>query len=55
VKLCEWSRADEDTDMWETGCDNAFVLNEGTPSANKFKFCPYCGGTLRTARKDRKR
>ena len=40
---CLWSRADDDTDLWETSCDQAFCLTDGTPKANDFKFCCYCG------------
>lgn len=29
-------------EYWETGCDNAFVLNDGTPKENGMIFCPYC-------------
>jgi len=42
-KACLWSRADDDTDLWETSCDQAFCLTNGTPKANDFKFCCYCG------------
>lgn len=28
-KVCEWTRADNDTDMWETGCGHAFQFNDG--------------------------
>ncbi len=45
-KFCYWSRADEDTDMWETSCEQAFCLDEGTPKENDFKFCVYCGKPL---------
>lgn len=31
------------SDYWETGCDNAFCLNEGTPKDNKMIYCPFCG------------
>ncbi|MFA6242681.1 MAG: hypothetical protein WC655_17210 [Candidatus Hydrogenedentales bacterium] len=40
---CFWTRADDDTDMWETRCKQAFQFNDGTPKQNGFKFCPYCG------------
>ena len=45
-KQCLWSRADDDTDMWETSCDQVFYLMDGTPKENDFKFCAYCGGSL---------
>ena len=38
---CVWKQ-DEDG-VWETGCHNMFVLNDGTPKDNDMKYCPYCG------------
>lgn len=43
---CNWDRADDDSDMYETECGSAFVLNDGTPLDNHMAFCPYCGGEL---------
>lgn len=48
---CVWSRADEDTDTWETSCGSAFMLNDGTPKENLMKYCPYCGKRLKVASK----
>ena len=42
---CTWHQ-DEDGTWWTT-CGNAFVLNDGKPSENKMKFCPYCGAKLK--------
>jgi hypothetical protein len=42
--MCQWSE-DEDGN-WETACGQTFVLSEGTPSENSFKFCCYCGKQL---------
>jgi len=44
TKPCNW-RQDEDG-VWDTECNNLFILNEGGPTFNGFKFCPYCGGSL---------
>ncbi len=44
TRVCEWSQ-DEDGN-WATDCGNAFVLNDGTPLANKMFFCCYCGLVL---------
>ena len=49
AKTCLWSRADEDTDMWETSCDQAYILNEGTPKENDMNFCTFCGKMLEEA------
>ena len=41
---CRW---EQDMDgNWQTGCDNMFVLNDGTPTVNGMKFCAYCGHRL---------
>jgi hypothetical protein len=40
---CLWSRADDDTDCWETSCDQAFSIIDGTPAENSMKFCTFCG------------
>lgn len=40
---CLWSRADDDTDTWETSCGHAFTIIEGTPTDNHMAFCCYCG------------
>ena len=45
-RKCEW-KADDDGTYW-TGCDQAFVFNEGGPNENGMKFCPYCGAELVT-------
>jgi len=41
-KACSWEYQAYD-DYWVTGCDNAFVPNDGTPKDNGMIFCPYCG------------
>ena len=43
---CLWSRADDDTDVWETGCGHAFTIIDGTPGDNYMEFCCYCGRPL---------
>lgn len=32
--------------FWSTQCGNAFEFNDGGPSDNGAKFCPYCGGEI---------
>lgn len=44
-KTCEWSY-DETMDAYETDCDQAFCVNEGTPKENDMRFCCYCGKKL---------
>ena len=43
---CLWSRADDDTDMWETTCGKAFTIIDGSPADNQMAFCCYCGREL---------
>ena len=41
---CVWS---EDSDgTWQTSCEQAFCLNDGSPSDNDMKYCCYCGKAL---------
>lgn len=39
---CKW-KYDENYNMYETDCENAFIFVEGRKSDNGFLFCPYCG------------
>ena len=39
---CKW-KYDENYNMYETDCENAFIFIEGRKSDNGFLFCPYCG------------
>jgi len=47
--FCEWIAdfTEYDTGQYETSCENAFVILEGTPKDNKMKFCCYCGKPLK--------
>jgi len=52
-ETCEWV---EDVDgIWDTGCGQFFVLEDGTPSDNKMRWCPYCGKSLQEVRLDDRR
>ncbi len=39
---CYW-KYDNNYDYWETTCNNAFFLENGTPSDNEMIYCCYCG------------
>jgi len=41
--MCEWRQDGECSEVFDTGCDNAFVLVTGTPRLNHFVYCQYCG------------
>lgn len=43
-ETCGWAY-DEDG-IWQTDCGESFVLMEGTPEDNDFRFCCYCGKNL---------
>jgi hypothetical protein len=44
VVRCRW---DEDEDgNWDTGCNQKHIFITGTPSRNRFVFCPYCRGRI---------
>ncbi len=45
TQRCAWTY-DEDMDYYETGCQHAYCLNDGTLEENKHRYCPYCGGWI---------
>jgi len=48
-RICIWKEEKGiDTDgVYKTDCDNMFTIMEGNPQANFFKYCPYCGKTIK--------
>lgn len=44
TETCVW-RQNEDG-YYDTACDQAFVMESGTPGENGFRFCCYCGKPL---------
>ena len=36
-----------DENVWASQCGKEFVLEEGTPVTNGFKFCVWCGKPLK--------
>lgn len=49
-KVCEWKDEEESffDGYWHTSCGNDFsISNSDTPNENGFKFCCYCGKTLK--------
>jgi hypothetical protein len=44
TKYCHWYE-DEDG-AWHTDCEKMFVLNTGTPTENKMRYCCYCSKGL---------
>jgi len=45
---CGWEPGDVDSDCYETGCGQSFVIYEGTPKENSMKFCCFCGKRIST-------
>ena len=45
---CVWQEDCEST--WDTSCDTAFVMIDGTPTDNEYKFCPSCGKSIKEVR-----
>ena len=44
---CDWSREQEDSDMFLTSCNQIFCLNDGaTPFQNGMSYCCFCGRRL---------
>ena len=40
-EACSW-KEDEDG-IYTTDCGEAYILIDGTPTENHFKYCSYCG------------
>lgn len=47
--ICKWVKGsfDED-DSWDTSCGHKFLLIEGSPHDNEYRFCPACGNIIDT-------
>jgi len=43
MMTCEWMLADEDDNIWDSGCGQEFSLNEGNPHENYMDYCCFCG------------
>lgn len=44
---CDWCV--DDDGVWYTGCGHAWQFEDGGPTENGTKWCPYCGGRLSEA------
>jgi len=44
-KVCEWKK-DEDG-IYSTSCGDSFIFTSYGTALNGFKFCPYCGSTIK--------
>lgn len=43
-RICIWSETYEGN--WGTGCNETFVVTNGTPIENGMAYCCYCGAVL---------
>ena len=40
-ETCTWR--DNMDAIYETGCGNLHIINDGSPAENRMKYCCYCG------------
>jgi hypothetical protein len=43
---CKWTFPGDDDGVWSTECGEEFVIIDGEPFDNDWKYCIYCGKTL---------
>lgn len=46
-ECCLWRLIDEEANVYDTTCQNPHILLDGSPTDNKFEFCPYCGRKIK--------
>jgi hypothetical protein len=44
-QTCTWTE-DQDDGNWWTSCQQTFEFYDGTPTDNRFAYCPYCGDRI---------
>lgn len=49
--VCEWEY-DEQIDVWNTSCSNAWQFYSDGPKENECSYCMYCGGVIEATRKE---
>lgn len=48
---CEWYLDDAtDSCLWQTSCGQSFQFTDGSVEDNQFKFCYYCGRSIKPVR-----
>ena len=50
---CTWTH-DDDEGSWDAECGERWVITNGTPEENNFRFCPGCGKTIKTIYSNRR-
>ena len=47
IITCSWSREEDGSDTWSTGCCKEFQINDAqSPKDSGMNFCCFCGGKL---------
>jgi len=46
IGKCKW-KFDVHTGSYDTSCDNKFLFINGALNEHGFKYCPFCGGSLK--------
>lgn len=46
AETCTWTLDVDEWNSWATGCGNLFIIDDGTPKENDFRYCCYCGKPL---------
>lgn len=50
IEFCVWTRDEnQECNIWHSDCGNVFIFHVDTPTANCFRFCPYCDKPLKEA------
>ena len=44
--VCRWTLEDDDINLWQSDCGDAWQMEAGTPSDGHMRFCPFCGKKL---------
>lgn len=48
-ETCFWSRIDDTSDIWSTGCGKEFQINDAQSTEDVgMEFCCFCGGRFQT-------
>jgi hypothetical protein len=46
-RTCTWTKEEDfESNVWHTGCENAFYFSDGGLKENDTRFCFYCGGKI---------
>lgn len=46
-EFCEWDQWGDDFNTWDTSCGQAQCFIDGNVAENDYKYCQYCGKTIK--------